>query len=577
MKKGTDSVSENVKSPVVRPLPEAISEPPGDPGIPSGWRGLVHLLFGMGLVFVAYRAFRWMEDGFVPGDYEDPLFLFSAVAKSADRLGFWAFVVAAVAIFVVNLKGVRWSDLGCGTRFHYAAWVLIFIGIWTAAFYPYNFYWGHAHLADRLIILVLGVLCFRFPGVLPVFTIAMAISYWQWRVPLGDPENTNRKLIVDALLTLNGALLLWRWKWFPRPAVVLAVVSVVFIHYWIPGQEKFDISSKPMEWLLENRALNMMIAAFTLGWNVFWDQAGVVSVYQSMSFAEVPLKAFVIVVEMALVISFWRRPVFLAFTAGRILLHAGILFFSGDTFWNWNLLQVGLLAAFLWPSRGDVFVFGWRQMAASAVYVIATAHSHNANPLGWWDSRLSERYNVVAVTEGGERELITPFFFEPFDFLFIQSKFHFTVRDDKILTRTYGAIHDEEAAREFRKAYTPEEARRLIDKWGKEQYSEKMSGELDEFIQRWFQNYREQKDSFWVKFFRVMHPPPHALAFPGRGHGTNGVDEEDEEDGGAPLLEVYQGDKPVQSVEFEFERTFFDGAAFHLMDRRVVRTMKIEK
>lgn len=536
------------------------------------WEGLV-LAGAMGLMFVLYRYFRILMQPIHKNraDYTDPVFLWSSFFNSLSDWKFWLGLLTAIAIAFFCRKLKRWKDFTPGTRMQWMVWTLLLVSLWSSAFYPINYYYGQVHLLDRLVLIALGLACFRWPTVLPFFTWAVLVSYLQWRLPIGDPELTNRKLPVDLLLSLNAALLLWPWKAFPRRAIVLTLVSVVLIHYWIPGLAKFAIGEdRPWDWLLVNKAMNMMLAATQLGWTVLWDENGAASLWQLLIWMDTPLKIFVLVVELGLLLSFWSRRVLLAFTASRILLHLGILFFSGDTFWNWTLLGIGMMAAF-WPERiknkdADQAnhksqiepLFGWVPMLVVVVFILFASRSYDASPLGWFDSRLSERYDVWVVTESGQRRQMDPNFFAPYEFLFIQSKFHYLPGTGKVLVRTYGAVHDPEAARDLRAAHTIEEVRNVIKQRGEKLHNKKKAEGLDKFLKTWFHNHESMAGTVWTPVFSALHPPPHALAFPA---GDQAYDPEK--------------DGRVEAVEIVFERQWFDGQKITRMDTEVIHELKI--
>ena len=365
---------------------------------------------------------------------------------------------------------------------------------------------------------------------------------------------------------MNACLLVSAWKRFPRRAFFFTLVSVVFIHYWIPGLAKFDVEGeKSWTWLTANQPLNMMITGTMLGWTVFWDETGAIQLWHAMEWMALPMKLFVLLVECGLLISFWNRKTLLAFTAGRLLLHIGILIFSGDTFWNWQLLAIGMLVAF-WPRRKrpddalpEESLFGWVPMIVTAIFVMLTANSWKASPLGWYDSRLVDRYDLEAITESGERRLMDPYYFAPYDFTFIQTMYHYLPEAPAVLTRTYGAVHDVETATVMRAAETPGDVRMIVEKYGETHHSKKRADGLVNTIQRWTENRQRIGETGLVKFLHLVSPPPHAFSFPAE---SNPYDPET--------------DGPIREYEIVFERTWFDGEAFVTFDRQPLRRIPIE-
>ncbi len=507
-------------------------------------------------VFLGYRLMRLGVDsrggvgGIAKGDYGQFFFLGSALWKSLT--GGWKFYVFLVIGGVVAWRSRKlrsWKELTGDTGAHIVIWAVLGVLTWSASLYCYNFYFGQAHLLDRLLVIVCGLLAFRFPAVLPLFTFILYVSYLQWRIPLGDPEITNRKPFLDLLLATNVLLLLRGWKWLTPSLVAIVLLSINFIHYWVPGIAKFTTGNTALEWLLVDRPSNMMFAGYFVGWNRLWDEGAMTTLYHFLAPLEIPLKIFVLVVELALVLSFLNRRLFLALALGRVLLHTGIWILSGDTFWNWIVLQIAIVVAFWRPRGGHKELFGLVPALLSTAFVLLTARSHQASPLGWMDSRLVERYDVYAITVDNERKQVGPEFFAPYGFIFNQTKWHFLLpENEKTITRTYGAIHDPRVAKRMRGAVTPEDVERIIAEDGVSMTDAGETKDLKSFLKRWFRNHHEQHGVV-SRALCAVAPPPHAYA---------AVPPDADEYDAAEA-------KKVKRVEIVFRRVFFDGKEYHLM------------
>jgi hypothetical protein len=388
-------------------------------------------------------------------------------------------------------------------------------------------------------------------------------------------------MILDMAYMLGAAGLARHWvaRFLPEklPMLTVAFIGANIIHYWLPGLAKLEIGENWADWALNDDLYNLTISTFLYGWNLLWDQAGVIRVHEVLQPFAVPLKLFVVFIEVALLAAFWNRRWFVLLAAGRAALHIGIYVFSGDTFWNWILTQLAIVAAF-WHKEpeddaassvsGSRSLFSTPVMLVSMTYMLVTAHSHKASTLGWFDSQITERYALHAVMEDGSRLYITPTFFEPYDFPMIQAQFHFLqltdggTKGEKILTRTFGAIHDWEKAHEMRGVNSVEEARAKIQKLGtlgKYPTQDVIRIPLfDEFLRTWMKNYQAQKGTL-ANVLHFLSPPLHANVY-----STH------------PPEQTYQGQPGVKKIEVEFERILFDGKAFHDIDRRVIREVAME-
>ncbi|TDU66606.1 hypothetical protein EI77_03701 [Prosthecobacter fusiformis] len=536
------------------------------------------------LVFGMYRLFRAPVGGWLRADYDSSSFLFSALLKNVTNLSFWGSMLLAAGFAWANRKQRAWGELLPGGRMHWVVAGLIVVLAWTGGLYPYNFFFGQAHWMDRTAILLLGLAAWRLPAFFPLLLYAVMVSYLQWRVqPLTDAEFTNRKLVLDMAWVLCAAGLARPviQRWLPRAvyAGTLALLNACLIHYWIPGLAKLKIGMHHLDWLMNDELFNLTASTCVYGWTAFWNQEQLSLFLETVVPFGLPLKLFVLIVELALVTAFWSRRWFVCLSLGRVMLHAGIFVCSGDSFWNWILLQLAVTMAFVeWPSRKKDLVsaapetsrtgpaapvalpfFSWQTAIVAAASLLLTANSHMASNLAWFDSQLTERYNFYAVMQDGRRLYINPDFFEPYEFAFIQSQFHYfhEKQPEKILTRTFGAIHDAKVAQEVRQARTPEQMRLMIDKHGKEVRDPKRVAAFSVFLNRWFSHYWTWEGQA-SRTLHFLSPPLHAYVL-----------------SKAPPEQTYHGEKGVLRIQIEFERTFFDGQNFREMDKRIVHEVSL--
>ncbi|MES2598547.1 MAG: hypothetical protein V4662_24645 [Verrucomicrobiota bacterium] len=536
----------------------------------------------LGVIFGLYRLVRLPAERVVVPDMRSASFLFSALVKCLAHWPFWLGAALGGVFAWQNREWRTWRGFFPGGRVHYVVWAVIVVLTWTTALYPYNYFYGQAHLPDRIILLILGMVTLRRPSALPLLMFGVMYSYLQWRgTGLSDAEFTNRKMVLDMAYMIGAAGLARPWiaRWFPGhlPALTVAFVGANIIHYWMPGLAKLEIGQNWLDWLLNDDLYHLTVSTFLYGWNALWDQAGVIRLHETLQPFGIPLKLFVVFIEVALLAAFWNRRWFVLLAAGRAMLHMGIFVFSGDTFWNWVLVQIATVAAFAFKEpetdsaplpAGRTALFSLPMMLTAMAYMLMTAHSHKASTLAWFDSQITERYALHAVMEDGRRLYITPTFFEPYDFPMIQAQYHYLqltdggTKGEKILTRTFGAIHEWEKAHQVRGVTDVEQARALIQKLGtlgkKPVDDVKLIPQFDNFVRTWMKNHQTQKGTL-AEVLHFLSPPLHAYVY-----STH------------PPDRTYHGEPGVKKVEVEFERILFDGKTFHDIDRRVVREIAME-
>ncbi|MCA1962595.1 MAG: hypothetical protein LDL31_01465 [Prosthecobacter sp.] len=539
----------------------------------------LQLVLSMALVFGLYRLVRLPMEGMSRVGFANASFLLSSVLAGVKTWKFWMWLALAGVFFATNWRVKGWRGYLEGGRLHWVIWAVVGVLAWTTSLHPYNFFYDQAHLVDRAIILSLAALTLWRPAFFPLFFWAAWCCYAQWYHPaFKDPELTNRKMVMDMAYVLFACGLLRPWLTrlpaFTAQALPLAFLCANMISYWMPGLAKLEIGSNWLDWTLHDDLTHLMVSTYLHGWNLLWDQEGAIRLHQALQPLGLPLKLYTVFIELALLAAFWNRRWFVLLAAGRALLHVGIMVLSGDTFWNWIVIQSAIVAAFWKPqpqeqasSSGTSNLFTPTATLATAIYILLTAHSHKASTLGWFDTQLTERYNLYAIMEDGRRLYIVPTFFEPYDFAFIQSQFHFlqyggSTEGPKVLTRTFGASHDAQSARLMREAKTPDEARAVIESHGHASLEPKVDinrpQEFENFIRAWMRNHAARQNSGLVKTLHFLSPPLHAYVYSTR-----------------PEKETYLGEQPVRAVEVEFERIYFTGEDFVEMDRRTLKTIPI--
>jgi len=464
---------------------------------------LVRLIAG---VVPLVALFVWLERWLLAAcrlpaaSYFEPSIAVACVRVLARRPGPW-FVLAALLALVLlrgRLLWRGWGELESGRALQLLIGALTVVFAWTFSTYDVNLYFDRAHVADRLLLIVLaGLTCWR-PVFLLFFLPLLLAVIWQFDQPLGNYSFTD-KLAPLRVLLLFLASFLWQAATGGRrsQAFLFTAGCLVAAHYWIPGLEKLQLG-----WLAHGQLHQLTLASWANGWLVSLDAAQITRLAHAIARSEPLAMGFTLVAEAGAVFFFWRRGVALALLAAWVLLHAGIFAVSGICFWKWAILDVGLFALLsVLPRESASELFGTGPLLLSLVLIGGAMHWCPPVRLGWFDTRLAYTYRYSVIGPSGVAYAIAPSFFAPYDLRFSQNRFDFLTARPALVS-TYGMTQDPGIAAALLPVRTLAEVEQLEARLGTLRRDPKQAERFDVFMQRFFSAWnrrgaKREAHGFW--------------------------------------------------------------------------------
>ena len=466
-------------------------------------------------------------------------------------------LVVALAIGVaLKLRGCSWRDEQLRPLRVIVASIAIVLA-WSYGLYPYNHYFGQAHLLDRGLVIALALLTIRHPSFFPPFLWMVIVVIGQFKGTIGYYSWTDISLVVDGAAIMTAGLALRALGLVRAQAIVLALLVMVAAQYFDAARLKVTMSPTGFEWVFHNDMASLFVSSHLNGWLPDLSTKTVLTLASAISLVAVPLQLLTLVIEGAPIVMLLSRRLTIGVLAALIAIHVGIFAASGILFWKW----AALCAALAWTLRR--FGKGWlepRWLALAVLPIIFYAGKIPSfgNGLAWWDTRLSQYHELVAVTDTGERFRLDEHDLAPYDKTIAQDRFTF-LHKEKRLTRTLAAV-DRPAYPLFRAlqdAQTDDAVAAMIEQQGTRQWDRTKAQRFDDFIRIFLRSRNEHGKELLVRFFALVSPPMHI------GHR-------------APTATRLPPDAKVARVEVMFREVFFDGERLHELSERKVRTIDID-
>ncbi len=512
-----------------------------EPGA-GGWRtravSFADLGVRLGVILVAYSLIeqwtlglaRLPESAFEGALVFPRLLLRAALPESSVSFGFIARACVSAAIVAVFVARPRrawatWQESGIGPVARIIVAVPTVLLAWAYAAYPLNHFFAHAHLVDRLLVVVLAGATLWRPAFAIPFALAVAASARQLAHPMGldyvaEPFGLLRVLI------LTGAFVVVRSVWQRvRPSdLVFLVLTLVAAGYVVSGLGKIRLG-----WFSHGLIGLMVPATYANGWLAFLEPDTIAAFTNRVLEVDVLMLVGTFVVEILAVFALVRRRGFMLFLLIWIGFHGGVLAISGIFFWKWMVFEAALfLLFFLRPSSPALKVFTANHALLSVPLILGGTIWFHPTSLTWHNAAASYSYRFEAVGESGRTYSLPPAFFAPYDHQFGMGNLGFLSPYHQ-LAITWGATSSIDVAR-LLLTIAPSDLERVEAEWGTIPLREDRAQDVDRFVERFVRSAQEEGSGGRLLRF-IDPPPPHRHLRTGRGLSRPGAHCES---GGAP-------------------------------------------
>lgn len=475
-----------------------------------------------------------------------------------------------MVIFLLARRKLRWTDWEHGKALRVFVLLVVFMLAWSGSTAPYNHYLDQGHAFDRLLLVACAALSWRYPIFVPLTVRAAIVMIKESYVPIPQDDFDFR---APAEVVVVFSIFVWASisRSFKPAHFLIAGIGCWASYYFSAGVAKWNFGPK-YSWVLENHVSNISVAGYVRGWASFVPEHAFLTIAAVARKLDQPLQIYTLVIELGSLLSYFLfRRLTRWWFLGCFILNFGIYGLTGICFWKWMTVSLG---AFLWMSRsGKPLVERMHEYKLPLFLVVAAVYWGDQrvwyNPqthVVWYDTRLTENYELYAIGASGKRYLVPPTSFEPSDMHWTQGRLCYDTDDGRSLTGIYATTGSLATLKQLEEAKTPDDGLKLQSRAGfcKGQKQEALKPKADEFIGTFFKNLnRHGRRARWLKLFGR---PRHLWVFPESELTENGAH-----------LDAFAGQEKVQKVELWLTVVYHHGDKLYRTEPRLTHTIEIPR
>lgn len=336
-----------------------------------------------------------------PDAVQHPVLVIRAMAENPIA---WVVLSASLSAALVSQRTrlfAGWAVFEQGAVLRGLTAVPLAMSAWLSSLYHYNFLAGQWHVADRLLVIALGVAALGRPVFLIPFAIAARIVAGQFVMPFGTVAGPNiDALLVTVLVGVAALHVLYVLTGIGRSAaIVLFVATVLASHFFVPGSGKLALG-----WLGVDRIWHFPLSAYTAGWLGHTSGAWARAAAQLAEPYNLPLQLSTLVVELGSVIAVVHHRLLRWWLLLAVAFHVIVFATTGFWFLAWLAMEVTLLAVVSarrlhpWVAQNATPARG---LLAAVVVIVAGARLYQPPTLSWFDGPVAYGYELEGVGASG--------------------------------------------------------------------------------------------------------------------------------------------------------------------------------
>jgi hypothetical protein len=471
-------------------------------------------------------------------------------------------LILPLLLFLFTKRRLRWTDWEHGKALRVFVMGIMIMLAWSGSTFPYNVYLDRAHLFDRGLLIVFTVLAWRYPIMLPFAARSAILLIKEVYTPIRQHDFDFR---APAEMMIIFSVFVWCSiaKSFKPKHFLCAAIGSFATYYFSAGIAKHNWGQPAHSWLLENHVSNIAVSGYVEGWAGMIPEDAFLAVVNFVAPYDVYLQFFTLVVEIGSLVGFFLHPrltrwwFFLCF-----FLNFNIFLLTGICFWKYMCVSLG---AFVWMGRsGKPLVARLHEYKLPLLLSIASVYWGDKfiwympqNNLVWWDTRLTEDYNLYVVGPSGKRYFVPSTYLAPLDFHFTQGALCPMTDKERSLSFVYATTGSYAIMRRLQDISRPEEAFEQHRR-AKPCKNPKMQKVYDDFLKTYFRNLnrRGEKRYPWLSWFGR---PTHLWVFPPE----------------TALGDYYAEQEPVVKVELWLTLAVYHGGKIHRTEPKLTRTLDV--
>ncbi|MEM6531698.1 MAG: hypothetical protein AAF654_03710 [Myxococcota bacterium] len=257
---------------------------------------------------------------------------------------------------------------------------------------------GEAWWAERAMLLACGIGAWFSPAWIPLQMHLTSRPFIGWKHHGSLPLRVMQLCFAFAVLALTG--------WVTDiSAFLVALFMMLGSHYVPTAIAKSLLGPRWYSWMLDNKLFYVAASSYRWGWARFLTPKAWTRVLKVFEFLNRPMQIAAWVAEAASPLMLLHPNAALGLCGTIAVFHVAVFISTGIFFWEWtvtNILVIGLVLTTA-PEVLDIS-FGILPWVMSAMLMVALplrGKLWDPNPLGWWDTPLTQRVSWRVVGESG--------------------------------------------------------------------------------------------------------------------------------------------------------------------------------
>lgn len=404
---------------------------------------------------------------------------------------------------------------------------------WQLCTYEYNSFFNHWHWDLRISILVLNTLIFFHPAFLPAYLILLHFSNGQFTNGHGGYWTFSDKELPVFLLTcfcifqfisliISGPLF---------SSFTLSLITITAGHYTSAAIAKLRIG----QYLSKANIHHMIASSFVVGWKLFKNEEALTKISRKLAPLSFLIAIAALAIELGGSFAIYQSEMLLTWLVIALGFHIIVYVISGIFFWKWVCTLV--LLFYFFKSTDALVHFQGSPLALAYVVIMSVLlyYSRLVFRPGWITIPYAYQLHFWAHTVKGERFLLPPAFFKPYDMMFSQARFWFLSKKENHFASNVGSIAKANIHNSFQSITSPNQLADFRKKHGRLLYSLEKTKAFDSFVYTFITNKLSNKRHVT----KILQPPRHLFYL---GNLENYLDKKD----------------PVQKVTIELEEYLFN-------------------
>lgn len=468
------------------------------------------------------------------------------------------FLFIPTLVFYFSKKKLTWDSWQHGRALRWLVMMWLIPLAWAGSTFGYDIPVDQGHFLDRFLLVALTALSWRSPLVVPFAARLAFVMMKELSFPIVhdnfDFLSVNELLFVFTVFAWAS----FKKSFQPKHFLMVALGHWAAYYFWA-GMAKYSLDPN-WAWVTENHLSNLSVGSYVRGYLGFLSEESFLAFNNFVRKFDMYLAIFTLVAEFgALVMFHLHRNTLRTWALMCFLLNGGILALTGICFWKWMWANAALFIFASRPGGREIVTAMCRHKLATVLAVASIFYANHRiwyNPkthVSWWDTRLTENYEIYAIGDSGKRYHVHPKWLEPHEMHWIMGRLCYAT-NERTVTGIY-ATGSRGVARALEDAKAPEDALKLSRRGKSCKNPKRRKAEFDDYMRRYF-SYTNQhgKPHQWLTW---IGRPNHLVTM------RSG--------------EFYDLEEPVKQIDLHRELVFHFQGRLHRMDERLVHSVKIPR